>query len=315
VYDRIVVAFSGGKDSLACVLRLLDLGAPADRIELWHHDVDGGPDADRFMDWPCTADYCRKVAAALGLPLLFNWRAGGFQGEMLRNDAPTGAVVVNHPDGTRSYVGGKGPKNTRMKFPQVAADLSVRWCSAYLKIDVAASVMCNSARFDEGRFLFVTGERREESAARSRYREAEPGRASNKRRVVDHWRAVIDMSEVEVWDLIRKHRINPHPAYRLGFGRVSCMACIFGGDGQWKAIEELAPAVLHKVAAYEATFGRTIDRKGDGVIARAARGRSIIEGASVELRRISQLETWDEPVFVDDWTLPVGAFKACGGPT
>jgi tRNA(Ile)-lysidine synthase TilS/MesJ len=40
-YDVIVVAFSGGKDSIACVLHLLELGGPRERIELWHHDVDG----------------------------------------------------------------------------------------------------------------------------------------------------------------------------------------------------------------------------------------------------------------------------------
>lgn len=42
VYDRIVLSFSGGKDSIAMLLQLLDLGVERDRIELWHHDVDGG---------------------------------------------------------------------------------------------------------------------------------------------------------------------------------------------------------------------------------------------------------------------------------
>lgn len=38
-YDAILVAFSGGKDSLACLLHLLDLGVDRSKIELWHHDV------------------------------------------------------------------------------------------------------------------------------------------------------------------------------------------------------------------------------------------------------------------------------------
>ena len=41
-YDKIIVLFSGGKDSLACVLHLLELGVPREKIELWHHDIDGG---------------------------------------------------------------------------------------------------------------------------------------------------------------------------------------------------------------------------------------------------------------------------------
>ena len=66
-YDRIVVAFSGGKDSVASLLTVLDAGVPAERIDVYHHDVDGnGPS---FMDWPSTTAYCRAVTRALGVPL------------------------------------------------------------------------------------------------------------------------------------------------------------------------------------------------------------------------------------------------------
>src|SRR6185437_14385284 len=34
-YDTIIVAFSGGKDSMALLLLLLHLGVPRERIELW----------------------------------------------------------------------------------------------------------------------------------------------------------------------------------------------------------------------------------------------------------------------------------------
>lgn len=40
-YDHIIVAFSGGKDSWACLLHLLDLDVERKKIELWHHLVDG----------------------------------------------------------------------------------------------------------------------------------------------------------------------------------------------------------------------------------------------------------------------------------
>lgn len=36
-YDKYIVSFSGGKDSTACFLYLLDHGIPLDRIELWHY--------------------------------------------------------------------------------------------------------------------------------------------------------------------------------------------------------------------------------------------------------------------------------------
>lgn len=40
-YDKYIVSFSGGKDSTATFLYLLDYGVPTDRIELWHQDIDG----------------------------------------------------------------------------------------------------------------------------------------------------------------------------------------------------------------------------------------------------------------------------------
>lgn len=56
-YDRILVAFSGGEDPLAYLLHLLDLGVSPDRIELHHHDVDGGVP---FRDRPCTSAIARR---------------------------------------------------------------------------------------------------------------------------------------------------------------------------------------------------------------------------------------------------------------
>ncbi len=74
-YDLVLVATSGGKDSLAAMLALLEAGVPPSRMELHHHEVDGrGP---AFMDWPSTAGYCAAVAAAFGIPIYYSWREGG----------------------------------------------------------------------------------------------------------------------------------------------------------------------------------------------------------------------------------------------
>lgn len=37
-YDLVIVLLSGGKDSIACYYKLLELGVPKKKIELWHHD-------------------------------------------------------------------------------------------------------------------------------------------------------------------------------------------------------------------------------------------------------------------------------------
>ncbi len=317
-YDRIIVSYSGGKDSLACVLHLLELGADKARIELWHQHVDGEPGVDRgFMDWPVTEAYCKATGEALGIPVRFQWKQGGFEGEMLREDSRTNGVGFELADGTvvRLDPSSRGKEATRRKFPQVSADLSVRWCSPYLKIDVAGRAINNDPELRGATILFVTGERREESAARARYAEVEKHRSNTKSRRVDQWRAIIDWSEQEVWDIISRHRINPHPAYRLGWGRVSCMACIFGDRNQWASIRELDPKCFDRVAAYEAEFGVTIQRQ-DSVVEQADKGESFVGGMPESLKREALGKGFlASDFFVDEWEMPAGAFKRCGGPT
>ena len=134
-YDRVIVAFSGGKDSIASLLKVLEAGVPPERIDVYHHDVDGAGPA--FRDWPCTTAYCRAVAEALGVPFYLSWKEGGFLREMLRDGVPTAPICFQTPNGTIGRVGGSGPIGTRLRFPQVSLDLNQRWCSAYLKIDSA----------------------------------------------------------------------------------------------------------------------------------------------------------------------------------
>lgn len=66
-YDRIIVAFSGGKDSMACVLHLLEKGIAPDRIHLHHHLVDGREST--LIDWPCTEAYCNAIASAMRMQI------------------------------------------------------------------------------------------------------------------------------------------------------------------------------------------------------------------------------------------------------
>lgn len=137
-YDQYIVYFSGGKDSQACFLTLLEAGVPRHKIELLHHEVDGREEGKLFMDWPCTTAYVRAFAAAFNVRCYFSWREGGFKREMLRDNTPTAQTHFETPTGIVSR-GGKGQNNTRKQFPQVSANLSLRYCSSYLKIDVASS--------------------------------------------------------------------------------------------------------------------------------------------------------------------------------
>lgn len=289
-YRRFVLAFSGGKDSLAALLRLVEIGIPTHAIELHHHDVDGqGP---TFMDWPCTPGYVRAVAEHLGLPLYCSWREGGFARELDRCHASTAPILFETPDGLGT-AGGNGPAGTRGLFPQTAADLRVRWCSPALKTDVLAAAIRNQPRFLDGRTLVITGERGEESPARARYAILEPHRTSTSMRGVDHWRPVLGWTERQIWDAIARSGIRPHPAYVLGWGRLSCRACIFGSADQWATLRLVFPSAFLRIMS-----------------------RTPFPAAMLHPDELAQADDpeWRLPILADPWTLPAGAFGDLTGP-
>lgn len=326
-YDNYIVAFSGGKDSLACLLYLLDCGIPKSKIELWHHDIDGR-EGSKMMDWACTASYCKAVADALDIPIYYSWKEGGFEREMLRKDTLTAPICWEEPqaDGTvvvKRKGGTRGKPSTREKFPQVSADLRVRWCSAYLKIDVCRRVLANDPRFVKTRTLVITGERAEESSSRAKYNEFEAHasdlRDGKKARHIDAWRPVHSWKEQRVWDIIEKHGIKPHPAYIAGWGRVSCAACIFGSNDQWASLAEIAPKMVEVVADYEQSFGVTIKRN------QTVRD-SVEQGTSYDVLKTdagtlaaceATTTNYESEVIqsAEQWELPAGAFGESCGPT
>lgn len=318
-YDRYVIALSGGKDSVAAILHLLDLGIDRDKMELWHHKVDGD-EGDELMDWPVTPAYCEAVAEALGIDIFMSWKVGGFEGEMLRENEKTAAMRFEVPDGdVRETGGNNGSKSTRRMFPQVSGNLQVRWCSSYLKMDVASAALRNQKRFERGRTLFITGERAEESPKRRKMDPLEPHDAdlrngSTKTRWIDHWRPMLRWPEEDVWEIMEKHRINPHPAYRLGWGRCSCQFCIFGSDDQFASAWEVSPERARKIAEYEEEFGTTIKRDRS-VREMAERGESYdMDEGAVE---VAMSKDFEEPVILEEeeWEMPQGAFGDMAGPS
>ena len=316
-YDRYVVFFSGGKDSLACVLHLLDQGVDRDRIELHHHLIDGNEGSD-LMDWPVTDGYCQAVATHLGVTYRKSWREGGFEREMNRTEQATAPVWIPSPDDD-GYVRcvGDGPLGTRLKFPQVSANLAVRWCSSALKIDVGARYLANHPVFREGKTLVITGERAEESTARAKYKTFEPHRSDLRKglryqRHIDHWRPIHQWPEALVWEIIERHSVMPHPSYYLGWGRTSCRQCIFGSANQWATVAKIAPDNFVRIANYEHTFKVTIHRS-ETVLERAAKGKAYdTDPFWIE---VANSKAMGPNVYMEDWKLPSGAYGESCGPT
>lgn len=345
MYDLVIVLISGGKDSIACYYKLLELGVPKSKIEFWHHDVDGGHPS-RTMDWRCTANYIRSFAEAEQIPLRVSWRKNGFFGELYRIgaseliewvDPETGEIYQCPP--SKKYMECQKLKvaaisemenklaefGYRMKFPMKSGDLSRRWCSAYLKIMVADTVLRNmnsvAANLTKTRknikLLIVSGERRGESVGRSKYNEIEIHRTnavSKHHRTVHQWRPVIDYSERDIWEVRKRHKVNPHPCYRAGWNRCSCAMCIFSTPRLFAGIRELYPKEYALLCQDEKVLGFTLDNHCDLETYIGSADSCVYHGDKEAIQSLLTGEFPVESVYVNGkWKYPAGAFHGAAG--
>ncbi len=317
-YDHIIIAFSGGKDSISCVLDVLGAGVDMRKVELWHHEIDGGDTDGMFMDWPCTPAYCEAFAKAMHLPIYFSWRCGGFQREMLRENSQTAPIEFQDEEFNLVRVTSNRSKfSTRNKFPQVTANLQQRWCSSYLKIDVMRIAINNQPRFRGAKTLVITGERAEESAARAAYEVFEDHKCHRMgprvQRYVMHWRPIHAWDEERVWDTLRSYGIYPHPAYRLGWGRLSCMGCIFGSDAMWASFAQIDPGRFDEISGYEEQFKCSIHRT-KYLHERIQEAKPFVD-MDPEVIGEALRTDYKTPIITNTWRLPAGAFGENAGPT
>lgn len=329
---KVIVAFSGGKDSIAMFLHLLELGIPVSRIELWHHDVDGH--GEDLFDWPVTPAYCTAFAQAFGVTMLFSYREGGIVRRLLRNNEPRGNVWYQTPD-FQWHTIPSDPKaiNTGGRWPGISSDLQSRWCSSEVKIDVMSTILSNDARLQGTanapmEIVVCTGERHDESPKRSQYEELQvykKGRFTQKRKVLT-WRPIITKNEEYVWDLIKKYRIQPHPCYMLGWSRCSCQLCIFNHASYWATNFQISPEKVLRIRELELITSNYPVNKGKehtlyhnrNIFDKCAEAEPILNltAPETDFWLKQALQEYTMPVIMQPgtWVLPKGAFKKenCG---
>jgi len=300
----VLVAFSGGKDSVAMVLYLLEQGVPKERIHLHHHDVDGH--GDKLFDWSCTTSYCQSFADHFGLKLFFSFRLGGLFRSIYRNNEPLQDIYFQKVPGGEFHLIASDKKaiNTRMKFPAVSASLSSRWCSAEVKIDVLRRVIAHNPEYSNEIFI-LTGERRQESANRAKYEETELHATSGKKRIAISWRPIIDWTEEQVWEIMKFWKVQPHPAYMLGWSRCSCQLCIFGSPDIWASINAISPEKVDVIDQTENNINFTL-YNNQSIREKVASGTAF----KMDPFWVSQATgEFTAPMIVDEWILPAGAFR------
>lgn len=308
---------------MACLFYLLQLGVDKNKIELWHQSVDGGhEDRVEFMDWPVTEAYCKSIGEYFGIKTSFQWRERGIYGELLRKDSLTGDVYYLENGTVCKLPTRNGKKSTRRKWPALSADLRIRWCSPYVKIDVFRRVLNNHPRFKGTRdnpkkILVISGERREESPNRSRYAETELHPSNSQNRLVHWWRPVIDWKEEKIWDEYEKRRFLPHPAYLLGWNRTSCFGCIFSTPDLWAMMREIAPERFRNLVLMEKELNHTIDTNRLTLEEKADMGsldRLPKDGRLSKWVQMALTKGFDKnDLIMPKWELPSGAFRGSLG--
>lgn len=172
--------------------------------------------------------------------------------------------------------------------------------------------------------MVITGERAEESSSRSKYPVLEKHRTDNRegknKRHVDHARIVHQWSTSQIWSIIEKYCVTPHPAYYLGFGRCSCRNCIFLNANDLKAVRTINPKSFHKIAKYETEFNKTIHYDSSrakkelpqlDIIERSLLGNS----RQLPLVWVNQANSinWYLPIIQDKWEAPKGMYASLSG--
>ncbi|WP_244293887.1 phosphoadenosine phosphosulfate reductase family protein [Streptomyces sp. MJM8645] len=226
--DRTLIQTSGGKDSLAAAIVVMDAAQQSgtvDRVMMVHADLGEA-------EWPGTRELVERHAAFFGVPLTVRARAGGFIGMV----------------------------EARGMFP----DAKRRLCTSSLKRDVLAVVFTEVTvdLGDLGRpalLLTVMGFRAEESPARAK-REllSIDRRASSGKRIVLQWNPVHAYSTAKVWRSIAAAGAEYHPAYDMGMPRLSCTFCILAGFEDLVRAARLRLALAARYVALEAAVRHRI---------------------------------------------------------
>jgi 3'-phosphoadenosine 5'-phosphosulfate sulfotransferase (PAPS reductase)/FAD synthetase len=228
--------------------------------------------------------------------------------------------MYERQDGSiRTIPNARAKIGTRGMLPARTNDMNIRWCSSHGKVDVLRQTIVDDERFLNSRTLILTGERREESPRRMRYEAFQRFHSDRRdsprlRRHVDRFRPVLEWTKVQVWDILARWELTPHPSYDLGFGRASCRTCVFLTRNGWRTVRDLYPSAIATIADREASSGRTIEQ-GMSVLEQADRG--VAYDAAIRLTDLAELADrteWTVPMRRSPWTLPAGAFGENTGP-
>lgn len=264
----IIVSLSGGKDSTAMLLYLVEHYEPERLIA--HYQV-------LPEDWPETLPYVQDVCARLSMPLVAQQMVyepvgdgtGVRRMDVVDVDTP-GHIV---PWGTPGAIAGITDLALRRQWPPTPG---CRFGTAFFKVRLLDWWIIQQQRTMAlgGDVIVALGERWAESPHRARKVELWPRpRCQRKAYRVWNWLPVIAWSRRQTFRRIRDWSIDPHPAYRAqgmadwqmydvdaeGGPRTGCRACLYASHADLchQALVEANRGLFERVHFVEQITGRT----------------------------------------------------------
>lgn len=194
----------------------------------------------------------------------------------------------------------------KKRFPSRKA----QFCTEHLKI-IPMRAWVDAHPFNDP--VLVMGIRREESKARSAAEEWDEDRETG----TPFWRPFVDWPWQDVFQVLQRHAMPPHPLYLMGFSRVGCWPCINIRKDDLRRAFELDPTLLPRLREWEARVGKTF--WSGGMTPKRFHDRSIVnkEGVLVTYPSIDGVYRWaldtDQPdlnIYEEDGC--VSRYGLCG---
>lgn len=235
-FDKIFISVSGGKDSHAMIFLVKELAEKqgcADKLVALY--------ADTGMEWHNAESHVRKICTAANIPLKVVYPVRpmfeeiGYRWERILS---SGKV-----------------RESNVMFPSPQC----RYCTANQKRDP----MDKYIRSYSGKLLKITGERWEESKARSTYTEfVKIDRTSTSKRQVYGWRPMLPYTTADIFQMVKNSGVERHSCYNMGASRLGCAGCIFSTDNDLRIEMRENPLIFEALDKLETDSGFTMSMTG-----------------------------------------------------
>lgn len=245
----IVVSVSGGKDSTATAILALESGHECRFLF-----------ADTGHEHPLTYKYLNYLETRLRIHI--HRVSADFSKQIYRKRenirtkwVDEGVVSRDKAEGIASLLVPTGVPFLDLclwkgRFPSP----SRRFCTEELKHRPLQMALLNIRRSTQCYIESWQGVRANESRARSRLPQREPGEFAEIYRPILYW------SAEEVFRFLRRCKVHPNPLYKQGMSRVGCMPCIQSTKRELREIAKRFPEEVARVAKWERQVSRVSKR-------------------------------------------------------